>query len=174
MNLGIRVQVKGFVLSLGLLGTSIGLIGCRHHAATTPPQASVAAPSSATLEYDIDWIASPADNLGVTRTMTIRGHAVPVSNDTNYVNCFGPDPSLEDVTCKIQAPFKTASGVTPGLEYKTGWFISNPKPGHWVVEVNASSSGGATANHTCNVDVGTGQYVKLAISLGEGAGCKIN
>jgi hypothetical protein len=126
------------------------------------------------LGYEADWIALPGDTPGLNRTITISGHAVPLKSDPKLVSCFGPNPYYEDATCKIQAPFKPGPGEITWPEFKGGWFIMNPQPGQWIVQVDGSSSGGAKASQTCWVDVGVGQSVDVTISLGAGAGCKVN
>lgn len=169
LKIGHRLDFLGVVLAN--LFILFLIIGCSHRISISPVLAPASSPS---LGYEADWTALSGDIPGTNRTITVSGHAVPLTTDSHFISCFGPNPYFENASCKIQAPFKPGPGETTWPEFKAGWLIMNPQPGHWVLQVDGASNGGARASQTCEIDVGTGQSVDLTISLGAGAGCRVN
>jgi hypothetical protein len=115
------------------------------------------------------WIASPEDNLGTARTVTLSGREVSAARDSRFVSCFGPDKKVAG--CQVVGEFSTTSAYTPGLEYDATETLTNAQLGRWEVSASGESSGGANASQTCSVNIDSNHLVTIKITLGVDPGC---
>jgi hypothetical protein len=157
----------GLIALIGFL--VIHCSGCQHRATSSNPSPPPAA--GATLVVEFAWTASPENDLGTNRTVTLSGKQVSVASDSRFVSCFGADKRATG--CQVVGEFSTTSAYTPGPEYDGNETVTNVQLGRWEVTAAGESSGGINASQTCSVSLDSNRLVTVKIALGVEPGCTV-